>query len=125
MILTRYLYFKDDVLCSLFFSILNKEKDEALFWAYELYYSGYEEETVEYLLSEKKNLSNKAKEEFDAQKNKIDTFEDVDFDSLNRFLNQSSPEEESPDNSEPSLFSLAWNRIKESLVINPYRHGRR
>ena len=49
MILTRYLYFKDDVLCSLFFSILNKEKDEALFWAYELYYSGYEEETVEYL----------------------------------------------------------------------------
>lgn len=49
MILTRYLYFKEDVLCSLFFSILNKEKDKALFWAYELYYSGFQKETIEYL----------------------------------------------------------------------------
>lgn len=44
MIFTRYLYLKDEVEISLTTSILEK-KEEAVFWAYELYYSGYRNET--------------------------------------------------------------------------------
>ena len=40
--LTRYLYFKDEVECSLLHSILDGNLEEALFWTYELYYSGFE-----------------------------------------------------------------------------------
>jgi hypothetical protein len=41
IVLTRYLYIKDEVELALILAILNKENDEALFWAYELYYSGF------------------------------------------------------------------------------------
>jgi hypothetical protein len=44
MIFTRYLYIKDEVEISLTTSILEK-KEESVFWAYELYHSGYENET--------------------------------------------------------------------------------
>ena len=47
--LTRYLYIKEDVLLSLLMAILEKNRDEALFWAFELYYSGFEELTCSYL----------------------------------------------------------------------------
>lgn len=43
--LTRYLYSKDEVIASLCISLIDKKKDESLFWGYELYYSGFEEET--------------------------------------------------------------------------------
>jgi hypothetical protein len=49
LIFTRYLYSKEDVMHSLFLSILNKNKDEALFWAYELYYSGFELEVMNFV----------------------------------------------------------------------------
>ena len=45
---TRYLYEKDEVKLSLIISILNK-KEEAIFWAYELFYSGFIEELIELL----------------------------------------------------------------------------
>ena len=48
MIFTRYLYVKDEVKLSLLISILNRKKS-ILFWTYELYYSGFEEELFEYL----------------------------------------------------------------------------
>lgn len=44
--LTRYLYVKDDVLMSLIISVFQKDYNKALFWACELYYSGYETETI-------------------------------------------------------------------------------
>jgi hypothetical protein len=50
LIFTRYLYSKEDVIHSLFMALLDKNCDEALFWAYELYYSGFQEETLEQLL---------------------------------------------------------------------------
>ena len=40
MILTRYLYKKSQVEYSLFISLLNRDCNEALFWTYELYFSG-------------------------------------------------------------------------------------
>ena len=43
--LTRYLYEKDEVKLSLILCILNK-KEEAIFWAYELYYSGFKKELM-------------------------------------------------------------------------------
>ena len=48
IILTRYLYFKDEVKLALLVSILNKS-DDAIFWAYELYYSGFKIELYNYI----------------------------------------------------------------------------
>jgi hypothetical protein len=45
---TRYLYEKDEVKLSLVTSIINK-KDDAIFWAYELFYSGFKHELAELL----------------------------------------------------------------------------
>ena len=43
---TRYLYEKDEVKLSLLICILNK-KEESIFWAYELYYSGFKLELAD------------------------------------------------------------------------------
>jgi hypothetical protein len=51
LVLTRYLYIYDEVLVSLAAAIVEKDKDQALFWTYELYYSGYQVEVAEYLLA--------------------------------------------------------------------------
>ena len=56
LVLTRYLYIKEDVLMSLLISILEKNYDESLFWASELYFSGFEQETVEYIYAIYMNL---------------------------------------------------------------------
>lgn len=48
-IFTRYLYEKEEVGYSLVLSLLNKKEDEAIFWATELYYSGFENELYEIL----------------------------------------------------------------------------
>lgn len=46
MVFTRYLYIKREVEISLLFAILNKKDDAALFWAFELYYSGFAQELL-------------------------------------------------------------------------------
>lgn len=46
---TRYLYIKEEVRAALLCALLSRLKDEALFWAAELYCSGFEEETLELL----------------------------------------------------------------------------
>ena len=46
---TRYLYDKTEVLHSLLFALLDRQRDEALFWTYELYFSGFENELAEWL----------------------------------------------------------------------------
>ena len=46
IVLTRFLYIKDEVEIALLMSILQKKKD-SLFWAYELYFSGFEKEIFE------------------------------------------------------------------------------
>jgi hypothetical protein len=48
LVFTRYLYIKDDVKTALLISILNKS-DDAIFWAYELYYSGYKNELYAFI----------------------------------------------------------------------------
>jgi hypothetical protein len=48
IVFTRYLYIKQEVKLALLASLLNK-KDDALFWAYELYYSGFVYELFETL----------------------------------------------------------------------------
>lgn len=44
---TRYLYIKNDVVWSLFHSIVWRDIEQSLFWAYELYHSGFQEEVFE------------------------------------------------------------------------------
>jgi hypothetical protein len=48
IILTRYLYIKDEVKLSFLSALLEKSKS-ALFWAYELYYSGFHDELINYI----------------------------------------------------------------------------
>jgi len=49
-ILTRYLYDKEQAEFSLLVAMLTCDVDQAKFWAYEVYYSGFKYETVTYLL---------------------------------------------------------------------------
>lgn len=48
-IFTRYLYEKEEVEIHLLLSFLYKKQEDALFWAYELFYSGFEKDLVNYL----------------------------------------------------------------------------
>lgn len=48
LVFTRYLYIKDEVRISLLVSLLNKS-DNALFWAYELFYSGFQHELFKFI----------------------------------------------------------------------------
>jgi len=48
-VFTRYLYEKDEVKISLLINILNKKEDESLFWAYELYHTGFTDELIQFL----------------------------------------------------------------------------
>ena len=50
-VLTRYLYLQDRVQASLVWAILDHAQEEALYWAYELYYSGYRAELLDLLIS--------------------------------------------------------------------------
>ena len=47
--LTRYLYSRIEVKQSLFISLLQKDISQSLFWGYELYYSGFQEETFDFI----------------------------------------------------------------------------
>lgn len=49
IIFTRYLYSKIDVKQSLLLALLEQNHDEAVFWAYELYYSGFKHDVFIYL----------------------------------------------------------------------------
>jgi len=49
LIFTRYLYEKTEVFHSLLFALLDGKREEALFWGYELYFSGFETELVEWI----------------------------------------------------------------------------
>lgn len=49
IIFTRYLYLKSGILESLDASILKNDFQESLFWAYEIYFSGFEEEIFEFI----------------------------------------------------------------------------
>lgn len=56
IILTRYLYIKEDVLASLIMSILDKDYEQAIFWTCELYYSGFKQEVADYLMANYREL---------------------------------------------------------------------
>jgi hypothetical protein len=51
IVLTRFLYSKEEVKQSLFLGLINRSVKEALYWAYELYYSGFEKEVFQYVFS--------------------------------------------------------------------------
>ena len=50
MILTRYLYNLQNIKVSLFMSLMDRNIDEALFWGYEIYHSGFYEDIIDYLV---------------------------------------------------------------------------
>ena len=51
LVLTRYLFSLDEVRQTLYIEILERNYEAALYWCYELYWSGYIEETFEFLLN--------------------------------------------------------------------------
>uniref|UniRef100_A0A6C0IHC9 Uncharacterized protein n=1 Tax=viral metagenome TaxID=1070528 RepID=A0A6C0IHC9_9ZZZZ len=76
---TRYLYELEEVKIALMISLLNKS-EEALFWAYELYYSGYKEELVSLIWKiyyEFYSSLNPSFEVYLLKKNNIINFNDV------------------------------------------------
>jgi hypothetical protein len=46
LVFTRYLFIKEEVRIALLFSILNKDEDDALYWGFELYWSGFKWELI-------------------------------------------------------------------------------
>lgn len=50
IVLTRYLFNKSTVAACLEDAIAAKKYEEACYWAYEIYYSGFQEEVLEYLM---------------------------------------------------------------------------
>lgn len=48
-IFTRYLYIKEEVHHALLIALLRNKKDEALFWGFELFHSGFAEELMDHL----------------------------------------------------------------------------
>ena len=50
MILTNHLYDRKEVLMTLMASLLNRDKYRTMFWAFELYYSGFQKLVFEHLL---------------------------------------------------------------------------
>jgi hypothetical protein len=56
ILFTRYLYVKIQVKQSLLLALFDRDWKQALFWGYELYYSGFQEETMEFLQSIYKEL---------------------------------------------------------------------
>ena len=55
-ILTRYLYSLIEVNQSLMLALLDRNHDESMFWAYEIYYSGFRKELFDYLIQTYENL---------------------------------------------------------------------
>lgn len=51
LIFTRYLYHREQVYHSLLLSLLEHNTQEALFWGYELYYSGFTHESIQYIIN--------------------------------------------------------------------------
>jgi hypothetical protein len=49
IVLTRYLYIKDEVKYAILISILEKKTEQALFFAYELFHSGFKKELFDWL----------------------------------------------------------------------------
>lgn len=49
MILTRYIYEKENLKYSILLALLNKDREQVKFWVYELYYSGFKTETFHLL----------------------------------------------------------------------------
>jgi hypothetical protein len=50
IVLTRYLYNKAQVIESLQEAVDKKDYESAVYWAYEIYYSGFEDEIIQYLI---------------------------------------------------------------------------
>jgi len=51
LVFTRYLYPKYNVKHSFIMALLERQLDEALFWGYELYFSGFQEEAMQFINS--------------------------------------------------------------------------
>lgn len=50
LVFTRYLYSKTEVMQSLLIALLDRKLKEALFWTYELYYSGFQDDLYDYIV---------------------------------------------------------------------------
>lgn len=64
-IFTRYLYFKTEVINSLHWSLLDHQYEESLFWAYEIYFSGFQDEIFCFLQEFYKRYQNEVYPEYE------------------------------------------------------------
>lgn len=103
LVFTRYLYSKEQVNHSLFISLLEHDYKQALFWGYELYYSGFQKETMEFLLSIYEKLYNNLQTE--------------DF---SKFINQKHNDWLLDNSLDKNLGIIIWNIAMRNYNINPF-----
>jgi hypothetical protein len=97
MVMTRYLYVKEEVAIAVLTSMLDKDP-LAIYWAYELYHSGFEEETMELIFKIYYYL----------------------FASLNPDVEQFLHEKLAEWRLSPSTNAYVINDIMQTLLIRPY-----
>ena len=100
---TRYLYIKQHVNISLFISILEKKTDEALFWVYELYFSGYKEDAFSFVI----NTYNIA-------------FETVNTPSFKRFINEKYEEWKCDNSKDENIGLIVYNMCMRPYQLNEF-----
>ena len=103
LIFTRYLYPKEQVCHSLLVALLEHNIREALFWGYELYYSGFTYESVQYIVNIHEKLylsSNTAK--------------------FNNYILRLFTEYENDNNKHWILGVMIWNMTIRNYTLNQF-----
>lgn len=103
LVFTRYLYSKEQVNHSLFISLLEHDYKQALFWGYELYYSGFQIETMDFLLSVYDKL-----------------YKNLQTENFSNFINQKHNEWLTDNSLDKNLGIIIWNIALRNYNINPF-----
>jgi hypothetical protein len=121
IILTRYLYNKSNVLLSLQQSFDIKDYDSELYWTYEMYYSGFEEEIIKYLLD---IMENKYKNHPKLNSYIRKKYTDIKSENNNTLpatiiKNLSMKDPEKPETTKPRFIVIKDEQIEKYKTVEP------
>jgi len=103
LVFTRYLYSKEQVIHSMFICLLEHDYKQALFWGYELYYSGFQTEAMDFLLSVYDKLYKKLQTE-----------------NFSNFIKQKHNDWLLDNTLDKNLGIIIWNIALRNYNINPF-----
>lgn len=120
IILTRYLHNKSNVLLSLQHSFDVKDHDSELYWTYEMYYSGFEEEIIKYLLDVMENkYKNHPKLNSYIRKKCRDINAENNTLPATIIKNLSMKDPEKPETSNPMFVVIKAEQIEKYKTVEP------